>query len=120
MVEKDGTIFYYMDPAKWGCNHAQSNNSYTVGISCIGGGDFGPLTKAQIRAVADIINLLRNTSLPKLKFVTGHKDLSPDRKIDPRFEGEPPNGVDWDIHTRNMQAIATNSLTQYLPRKHLR
>ena len=59
-----------------------SVNSYTVGISLVNTNVGLPATQAQINALESLIRDLK-TVLP-LKWVTGHHQVSPNRKSDPK------------------------------------
>jgi len=104
MIDGDGTVVEYGRPNQH-MSHSYRNNSGTVGISYVGGGDFGACNEGQY---ISMIALIRDIAkeYPSIKNVTGHKHIDPRGwKIDPRWSGEPPNGVDWDVDMKWMLHI---------------
>lgn len=59
-----------------------SVNSYTVGISMVNRNEGQPMTAKQAISLYNLVWVLK-AALP-LKYITGHKDVSPGRKTDPR------------------------------------
>jgi N-acetyl-anhydromuramyl-L-alanine amidase AmpD len=104
MVDTDGSVIEYVPPSRR-CAHAYRDNTGTVGISFVGGGRFGPCNEGQYISMIALIQDIA-AEYPTIKYVTGHKHSDPRGwKIDPRWEGEPKDGVDWDIDRKWMQLI---------------
>lgn len=61
-----------------------SVNSYTIGISLVNPNDGTPPTAAQAKALYDLVWALKGDSTLPLQYITGHKDVSPGRKTDPK------------------------------------
>lgn len=105
MIDVDGTCYQYFKP-ETATNHAAGYNQGTVSISFVGGWKYGPVTEAQIHASIDLLNEFILPGRESIKYITGHKHCSPGRKVDPRFKGEPANGVNLAIDKVEMQEIA--------------
>lgn len=112
MIGKRGNIFQYVDPGKEYCNHAKGANANSIGVSFVCGGNFGPVNDEQLKSCVKLINHLTK-KYNSIKKLTGHKDVSPGRKIDPRFDGEPSNGVDLIIHKAVMRDLADKTNLKY-------
>lgn len=61
-----------------------SVNSYSIGISMVNSNDGRPMTEAQAASLYSLIWALKGDKQLPLKYITGHKDVSPGRKTDPR------------------------------------
>jgi N-acetyl-anhydromuramyl-L-alanine amidase AmpD len=61
-----------------------SVNSYTIGISMVNLNDGRPMTEKQAISLYNLIWALKGDQSLPLKYITGHKDVSPGRKVDPR------------------------------------
>lgn len=105
MVDKDGTCYEYASPLVQ-MNHAAGWNYGSVGISFVGGYKYGPVSELQIESAIELINSRIKPMAPRLKFITGHKHASRSGKVDPRFPGEPPEGINKEIDTKYMTEIA--------------
>jgi N-acetyl-anhydromuramyl-L-alanine amidase AmpD len=104
MIDGDGTVVEYVPPSRR-CAHAYRNNTGTIGIAYVGGGDFGACNEGQYISLIELCRDIKK-EYPTVKNVTGHKHIDPRGwKIDPRWSGEPPNGVDWDIDMKWMLHI---------------
>lgn len=100
MIDKDGTVIEYEPPTRR-LAHAYANNTGTVGVSYVGGGKYGPINHVQYQQLIELLAYLRDTY--GLKNITGHKHADPRGwKIDPRWPGEPEDGIDLDIDRRYM------------------
>lgn len=106
IIERDGSVAQYA-PLDRVMYHARGYNSNSLGISYVGGGKYGPVNEVQIQASIDLINDLKQQS--HLDSVTGHKHASSSGKIDPRFPGEPENGIDEEIDFEYMNRIANET-----------
>jgi N-acetyl-anhydromuramyl-L-alanine amidase AmpD len=105
MIDKAGGIYEYVPPNRRAA-HAYKRNTGTIGIAYIGGGRYGPINPAQLSALEQLLTHLNDT-IPTLEYLTGHKHADPRGwKIDPRFPGEPENGVDYKIDRKYMYALA--------------
>lgn len=105
MIDKNGDVHEFVPPNKM-AYHAYKNNLGTVGISFIGGGKFGPANAEQLKACMQLCKIIKE-DYPSVTEITGHKHVDPRGwKVDPHFEGEPENGVNWDIDKKFMTAIA--------------
>ena len=113
MIDKEGVVYKYSDPDAI-MYHAMGHNRGTVSISFTGGGKFGPMTEAQLHACVELINEEIKPKAPSLKAITGHKHLSPGRKIDPRFEGEPAGGVDLAVDKEAMEELAKEVKLEFI------
>jgi len=108
MIDKDGTVVEYV-PTNRRCSHAYRNNTGTVGISYVGGGKFGPINDSQQKALKELLVHIRKLD-PKIKNLTGHKHVDPRGwKIDPRWPGEPRDGVNWTIDKEFMEQLAMDT-----------
>ena len=96
MIDKDGTIIEYVPPDRY-CSHSFRNNTGTVGVSFVGGGKYGPMSGIQLESIVYLMRLLKVNS--GITHFTGHKH------VDPRWEGEPPNGIDWDVDRVKMEYL---------------
>lgn len=105
MIEKDGTTYEYAKPDVQ-MSHAAGFNARTVSISFVGGYVYGYVTELQMEAVIRLINERIKPLAPSIRYITGHKHVSPGRKVDPRFPGEPPEGVDLAKDAYYMSHIA--------------
>ena len=112
MIDKSGNICQYVDPGKYSCNHAKGANSYSIGVSFVCGGQFGPVNKEQIESYVFLAKSL-SKRYPSILYQTGHKDVSPGRKIDPTWSGEPRNSVNWSIHKKQMEKLADITGIEY-------
>lgn len=115
MIDKDGTIYEYDDGTRK-MYHAYKNNTGTIGVSFVGGGRYGPLENAQHREMIKLLRDLKERH-KSLTEVTGHKHVDSRGKIDPRFPGEPPNGVDWEIDKGYMDEIAEETGLKFVSKK---
>lgn len=116
MITKNGTVYEYV-PANRLTFHAYKNNMGTVGVSFVGGGKYGPATPEQIASTVQLCKILKQ-DFPSIKQITGHKHVDPrGGKIDPRFKGEPANGIDLDIDAEQMKKIAKACDLEFYPRK---
>ena len=105
MIDYEGDVYEYVPADRWTA-HAYKNNRGTVGVSFIGGGKYGAANEQQIEACIDLCNYLRQR-YPSIKEISGHKHVDTRGwKIDPRFAGEPADGVDLDVDKENMDYIA--------------
>ena len=117
LVDKDGTIYEYVPPHRR-CSHAYRANTGTVGASFVGGGRFGECNDKQLEAFIFLGRFLKQKH--GLTHVSGHKHVdSRGWKIDPRFAGEPANGVNWNADAAMMQHIASETGLKFLSRKHI-
>lgn len=115
ILDRKGKIYEFVPPMRR-ASHAYKRNTGTIGISFVGGGKFGYTTALQVKAAIKLLIHLKVQY--NIKYVTGHKHVDPRGwKIDPRFEGEPENGVDWNIDARHMSAIAEATGLKFYPRK---
>ena len=112
MIDKDGTIYQYALPTTQ-MNHAIGFNAGTIGISFVGGWKYGPVNEVQIHSCVDLCQQLQQEYGDTLKYITGHKHCSPKRKIDPRFPGEPMNGINYKIDGDYMEDIAEGSFLTF-------
>ena len=123
MIEKDGTVYEYAPVHRY-MSHAYRYNRGSAGVCFIGGGKYGPASECQIEAVIEVLRMLA-FDFPAITTVTGHKHV--DRrgphlrrgKIDPRFEGEPEQSIDWKIDEKFMKRIANQSGLRFVNRKEL-
>lgn len=101
MIDKDGTIYQYASPHRmmW---HAGGFNRNTIGISFVGGYKYGEINEGQMQAVIQLINEELKPNCPDLTQITGHKHASRLGKVDPRFPGEPPEGINKAIDRKYM------------------
>lgn len=97
-VEKDGTIYQYLDPGKFIAFHATNNNNYAIGIDLSGPApDFTPL---QLDRLADLICVLSARYGVQLY-------------IDPYFENGKINRKDyWDAKPVPKNGIVAHGQTQ--------
>lgn len=117
MIDKDGTVYEYVDPTRIAF-HSMSKNNNTIGIAFTGGGKYGPASDLQVEACIELLKQIKNDQ-PSVKYVTGHKHIDPRGKfngkrldpwkIDPRFEGEPENGIDLAADRKAMEFIERKS-----------
>lgn len=107
MIDKDGQAYQYAEPHET-LYHAIGFNEGTVAISFVGGGDYGEVNERQIHSCIDLIEEVMTLKHPKVQLegVTCHKHVNKGRKIDPRFPGEPPHGVNLEIDRKWMKQIA--------------
>jgi N-acetyl-anhydromuramyl-L-alanine amidase AmpD len=117
MVDDDGTVIEYVPPNRR-CSHAYRNNTGTIGISFVGGGRYGPCNSGQYGAIIELCKDLAQ-KYPSIVDITGHKHVDPRGwKIDPRFAGEPPNGIDWKVDRKWMLHIAEETgLTPFFSKR---
>lgn len=116
IIDKKGKIYQYspVHRAMW---HAYKNNYNTIGICFVGGGKFGPATPEQIASCIGLCKLIKQ-DYPSVVELSGHKDVDPRSiKIDPRFKGEPENGINWTIHDQEMNKIAEACDLKFMSRK---
>lgn len=113
MIDREGKIYQYVDDNRR-CSHAYRRNSGTIGVCFVAGAPVGPVTDEQLEAVVPLLKTLksRHTGLQEL---SGHKHQDPRsrrgryNKIDPTFEGEPGNSVNWEIDQRVMAHLAAET-----------
>ena len=55
-------------------DHARGANIGTIGISFVGGGEFGEITAAQVSSAERVVLSLKK-QFPNLKFIRGHKNV---------------------------------------------
>jgi N-acetyl-anhydromuramyl-L-alanine amidase AmpD len=117
MIDGDGSVIEYAKPDRY-MSHAYRNNHNTIGISFVGGGKYGACNQAQY---VSIIELCRDImkEYPSVKYLTGHKHVDPRGwKIDPRWSGEPENGVNWDIDYRWMDHLREKTKLELILKDH--
>lgn len=108
MISKAGDIYEYVPADRWTA-HAYKNNRGTVGVSYVCGGKYGHVNEKQLESSIQLLKVLK-TDYPTITTVTSHKRVDPRGwKIDPRFKGEPANGIDWEVDEIYMQLIATHT-----------
>ena len=112
IIDNDGTVYQYAHPHER-MYHAAGYNTGSIGIACVGGGKYGPVNRIQEEA---IITLIDENILPQtpLSILTGHKHASHAGKVDPRFPGEPAEGVDMAIDSQHMDFIAAGTGLRFL------
>jgi len=103
MIEKSGEVLNYVDPGKYATNHAKGANRGTIGIAFVCGGKYGPVNAEQFDALKRLILFLKR-EYPSLKIITGHRNISPRRKVDPTWPGESAGNA-LRIHHDNMQRL---------------
>lgn len=108
MIDKKGVVHEYV-PANRKAFHAYGYNTGTVGISFVGGGKYGGVNGPQYDAVVSLMKILKS-DYPSIKDFSGHKHADKRGwKIDPHFEGEPADGVDWGIDRDHMKGLEKDS-----------
>lgn len=101
MIDKNGETYEYVPPNRR-CSHAYRNNTGTVGVAYVGGGVYGAINAAQYLSLVNLLRYL-NSNYEKIESFTGHKHIDPRGwKIDPRWPGEPKDGVNLDIDRKYM------------------
>jgi N-acetyl-anhydromuramyl-L-alanine amidase AmpD len=123
MIDKDGTVYEFAEAHRY-MAHAYRANRGTLGIAFIGGGKYGAANACQLSAVVELLEQLK-LNYPSITEVTGHKHV--DRrgkhlrrgKIDPRFEGEPEQSIDWETDRTFMKIIAREAGLTFINRKEL-
>lgn len=116
MIDKDGQVYEYGSPSRK-MYHAYKANTGTIGISYVGGGSFGPINEAQYRSLVELCIYIKD-NFKSVKEVTGHKHVdSRGWKIDPRWPGEPPNGIDWEIDRQEMEELAKRTGLTFVSKK---
>ncbi|MCB9554461.1 MAG: N-acetylmuramoyl-L-alanine amidase [Deltaproteobacteria bacterium] len=88
LVDRDGTVYRLM-PETWMARHCIGLNLDAIGIENIGGGAKWPLTKAQLRANAQLVRYLAG-KYSTLKFLIGHFEWRNLRRA-PFFRERDPN-----------------------------
>ena len=116
MIDGDGTVIEYASPSRR-MSHAYRNNTGTIGVSFVGGGRFGACNKEQYTSIIELIKDIKR-EYPSVVAFTGHKHIDPRGwKIDPRWSGEPPDGIDWDIDKKWMLHIKEQTGLEVIWRK---
>lgn len=119
IIDRKGVITKLVDP-KYKTYHAYGANTGTVGVSYVGGGKFGPVTQEQITASTALLRRIVEAH-PSIKYLTGHKHIDKRGwKIDPRFLGEPENGINLDIDSMYMTTMARETGLIFLDKNHYR
>jgi N-acetyl-anhydromuramyl-L-alanine amidase AmpD len=122
IINKKGTVYEYAPPSRYTA-HAYKANRGTIGVSLVGGGKYGPATDLQIDSIIQLCKIIKQ-DYPTVKSITGHKSIDPrgDRwrsaKIDPRFPGEPANGIDNKIDVKYMTRISKACDLVFRPRSY--
>ncbi len=105
IIDNDGTVNQFGD-----CNqlmyHASGYNHESIGVSFVGGGHFSSVNAIQIKAAIRLINENIKTVCPSISLITCHKHATSSGKIDPRFPGEPENGINLIIDKHYMDQIS--------------
>ena len=107
MIDKDGSIHRYHSPTDYAA-HAAGHNQGSIGIAFVGGGTFGPVNSNQYDALIGLITVLMEKH-PTIATITGHKHVSTSGKIDPRWPGEPADGVNLDVDRQWMTKIQSET-----------
>jgi N-acetyl-anhydromuramyl-L-alanine amidase AmpD len=105
MIDNNGDCHEYAKPTSlmW---HAKDYNLGTVGVSFVGGGDAPPVSEVQIKALIELVNTRIKPLGPDIIQITCHKHASHAGKVDPRWPGEPSNGISLGIDRIYMGRIA--------------
>lgn len=113
IIDNDGSCHEYAKPTTlmW---HAGGYNMGTVGICFVGGGNAPPASEVQIKALIELINTRVKPLGPDLIQITCHKHASHSGKIDPRWPGEPSNGISLGIDRIYMERIAKAVCLEFL------
>ena len=115
MIDRDGVVYEYVKPHKK-TFHAYKFATGTIGVSFVGGGVHGEVTKAQKESAVQLLKIIKN-DYPSVKYVTGHKHADPRGwKIDPRWPGEPADGINWEIDKIEMKSIEFRTGLKFRPR----
>ncbi len=107
IIDTNGDVYQYGGLSTL-IYHAAGYNSEAIGISMVGGGDFGEVNDTQIETVIKLINENIKPKVPELEYITGHKHACRSGKVDPRFPGEPSNDVNWHVDAQFMTRIAND------------
>lgn len=95
IIGRDGIVYKLVEPDDY-CDHAYQHSRQSVSISTVGGsgavwGDlkYGAVNAAQTQSIIELSKKLV-AAFPTIKVLTGHRDVSPKRKIDPEVLGDYP------------------------------
>lgn len=86
VIDKEGKVYNYVFPSDI-TFHALGWNERTIGIATVGGGPYGLVNDKQRLAIINLLIQLKK-AYPSIKYLCGHRDVSPGRKIDPEVLGD--------------------------------